>query len=94
MPIQFLDPSAGPVATEGALANREPIEGELGVGLLDNGKRNSDRVLDQVAKRLASAFPGARFEQYRKPSAYKPAPEELLGKIAARCRRVITGVGD
>mgnify|MGYP000569082463 CR=1 FL=1 len=94
MPIQFLDPTTQPTGAQARLAPRPTSLEGLTIGLLDNGKRNADQILEFVARQLGELYPGLQFERFRKPSAYKPAPEELLDQVAARCRLVITGVGD
>jgi hypothetical protein len=64
------------------------------VGLLDNGKNNSDKVLKGVAALLEARYPGIEVRYYRKPGAYRPAPDALLDQVAAECDVALVGTGD
>ena len=64
------------------------------IGLLDNGKNNSDKVLRWVAEMLAARYPDLQVNYYRKPGAYRPAPDALLDKVAAECDVALVGIGD
>ncbi len=69
--------------------------GEIRVlGLLDNGKPNSDRLLHKVAEKLHKQHPDLQIRSYRKPSAYRPAPGALLEEVVAECDSVLVGIGD
>lgn len=64
------------------------------IGLLDNGKPNSDKLLKKVAAMLESHYPGVQINYYRKPGAYRPAPNALLDRVAAECDVALAGIGD
>ncbi len=64
------------------------------IGLLDNGKPNSDKLLKKVIALMVDQFPGVQIHTYRKVSAYRPAPEALLDQIAAENDIALVGVGD
>ncbi len=64
------------------------------VGLLDNGKPNSDKLLKKVAALLAERQPELIVKQYRKPSAYRPAPPTLIDQLVAECDIALVGIGD
>ena len=64
------------------------------IGLLDNGKPNSDKLLKKVASMLETRFPGVQINYYRKPGAYRPAPNALLDQVATECDVAIVGIGD
>jgi hypothetical protein len=64
------------------------------IGLLDNGKPNSDKLLKKVVALMADHYPGVRIHTYRKASAYRPAPAALLDQIAAENDVVLVGIGD
>ena len=64
------------------------------VGLLDNGKQNSDKLLHKVADMLRVQQPNLKVKQYRKPSPYRPAPAALLDQVAAECDIALVGIGD
>ena len=64
------------------------------IGLLDNGKPNSDKLLKKVAFMLETRYPGLQINYYRKPGAYRPAPSKLLDRIVEECDVTIVGIGD
>jgi hypothetical protein len=94
MPEKFviLDPT---LEVEAPRVERAPRSGEIHVlGLLDNGKPNSDQVLRRVAALLSERRPELQVKYYRKPGAYRPAPPALLDQVAAECDSVLVGIGD
>ncbi len=64
------------------------------IGLLDNGKPNSDKLLKRVADMLIAQQSDLQITYYRKPSAYRPAPAALLDQIAAESDVALVGIGD
>jgi len=64
------------------------------IGLLDNGKPNSDKLLKKVAAMLETRYPGVQINYYRKPGAYRPAQKALLDQVANECDVAIVGIGD
>ncbi|GAC1568280.1 MAG: hypothetical protein NVS3B14_16980 [Ktedonobacteraceae bacterium] len=64
------------------------------VGLLDNGKPNSDKLLKKIAALLEARYPGVQINYYRKPGTYRPAPNALLDQVAAECDVALIGIGD
>lgn len=94
LPVTVLDPTVAGIRS----ANRElvaplPTLVGLRLGLLDNGKPNSDRFLDLLAERLLAR--GAKLSgAWRKPSIGRLAPAEMLEAVVADSDLVVTGVGD
>ena len=64
------------------------------IGLLDNHKHNTSKILDRIEAQLADRLPGARFVRVRKPEAGKSAPPEVLDALTRDCEAVVTGIGD
>ncbi|MFC1982274.1 hypothetical protein ACFLV5_00555 [Chloroflexota bacterium] len=64
------------------------------LGILDNSKPNSDRILDMVAKFLGDKYKLAGVVKRRKSGAGWGTPNELLDELAKESQFVITGVGD
>ena len=88
----ILDPT---LEVESALIERTPRTGEIRIlGLLDNGKPNSDRLLNKVVAKLREQHPDLQAKYYRKPSAYRPAPAALIEQVVAECDGVLVGIGD
>ena len=76
-------------------AKERPQEGEvLAVGpgkVLDNGKRNSDKLLRMVADKMLAQHPDVKINYYRKLGAYRPAPAALLDQVVAENDRPDVG---
>jgi hypothetical protein len=92
--LTVLDPTAtvaAPVA--GPLVEPPASLAGLAVGLLDNGKSNSDEFLALLAERLAGQ--GATVTvQLRKPGVGSLAPAEQVERLVEGSDLVVTGVGD
>ncbi len=91
-PFIVLDPTLEVETTRRERAPRLPAFHT--VGLLDNGKNNSEKVLRGVAALLEARYPGIEIRYYRKPGAYRPAPDALLDQVAAECDVALVGIGD
>jgi hypothetical protein len=82
-----------PKAGEAIAARRRPGK-QLVVGMLDNHKHNTDRILDRLQYRLNERFSVTRFVRVKKPEAGKPAPGKMLEDLAIECDAVVNGIGD
>ena len=90
--VIILDPT---LEVECARVERAPRTGEIRIlGLLDNGKPNSERLLQKVAEKIRAQRPYLHVKYYRKPGAYRPASNALIEQIAAECDGVLVGIGD
>jgi hypothetical protein len=94
MAFTIFDPTDGPIAKTFTPANRlGSLEGKV-IGVLDNGKTKSDLLLHEIQNLLRSEEGVADVVTIRKPSAYRPAPDEQLDEIARRADAAIAGIGD
>lgn len=93
MTITVLDPTAPDTAEQTTLNARPQDWAGLRVGLLDNGKPNSDGFLDALSVLLAQRGV-AEFTRLRKGNIGRLAEPAILDQLAADCDVVITGVGD
>ena len=66
---------------------------EFVIGMLDNHKHNTDKVLDRIQARLTAQFSDIQFRRAKKPEAGKPAPSQVLETLAD-CVAVVNGIGD
>jgi hypothetical protein len=64
------------------------------LGLLDNGKANSEPILRAIARLLAQEFELADVFYVKKHSASLPPRPEVLAELRRRADLVVTGVGD
>ncbi len=91
-PFIVLDPT---VEVETVRRERAPRPQQFHtIGLLDNGKPNSDKLLKKVAAMLETRYRGVQVNYYRKPGAYRPAPNALLDRVATECDVALVGIGD
>jgi hypothetical protein len=94
MPYIVLDPTDEPVKTSFTLAPRPGKLDGLTLGIIDNGKKNSDYLLQGILKGLQAGAPLAGSVQIRKPSVSHGLPLELARELAGKCQVIIAGVGD
>ena len=94
MGFTVFDPTDGPVAKAFAPAVRPASLAGKVIGILDNGKAKSDLLLHEIEDLLRSEAGVANVVMVRKPSAYRPAPDEQLDDLAQRADAVIAGIGD
>lgn len=94
MSVTYLDPSEGPVTPEANMCKRPDSLDGLTIGLLNNGKTNSDRLLNFVAEILSERYSDLSFEVLDKPSPFKPAPIDQIQDVAVKHGAIITGIGD
>ncbi|MCS7173848.1 MAG: hypothetical protein N0A24_10870 [Armatimonadetes bacterium] len=100
--LEIVDPTGGRLWQEGEAATAslsqvrldpERLRG-LRCGLLDNSKPGSERLLRELARRLADRY-GVRIGPFVvKGFPSVPATEEELGRVADGADLVLTGVGD
>ena len=94
MSFPVFDPTDGPIAKTFTPAPRPAnLTGKV-IGILDNGKTKSDLLLQEVQSLLRSEAGVRDIVMMRKPSAYRPAPDEQLDELAQRVDAVIAGIGD
>ena len=92
--IEVLDPTVLPQKERTLLADRpETLNGSI-VGLLANGKRNSEELLEHVYEILNEEHNLGVMIADNKGNASRPCPPELLQDMADKCDVVITASGD
>ena len=64
------------------------------VGLLANGKPNSEEFLAALGALLRERQGAAELIPAHKPNASRVAPDAILSELAARCDAVVTATGD
>ena len=92
--VTVLDPTEAGDRSRSAELVQPPADlNGVRIGLLDNGKPNSDRLLSLLAERFR-AHEAVLYATLRKPSIGRLAPVQLLDELAQACDLVVTGVGD
>jgi hypothetical protein len=92
--IEVLDPTVE-VATQPVKFTARPdsLAGKR-VGLVENTKFNSDRLLRKIGDILVGEYGAADARMWRKRNASVPAHEEIVQEIRATCDVMVAGIGD
>jgi hypothetical protein len=92
--IELLDPTAEVTAQGIAYVDRPAsLEGKR-VGLIDNTKFNSDRLLEKIGVILKAEYGVAETRMFRKHNASVPAHEEIIVELRKGFDAMVAGVGD
>ncbi|MFW3172872.1 hypothetical protein PGN05_22840 [Geodermatophilus sp. CPCC 206100] len=89
----LMDPTVQPAGASVALAERPADLRGLRLVLMDNGKNNARRLLEEVITLVEPELAPAQVTWRTVPTTL-PASEELLDEIASGCDLVIQAVGD
>ena len=76
------------------LASRPTDLAGVRVGLLENGKQNARRFLEDVAELLRDRYGAGEATLRRKENFAQPAAPELVDQLTAESDVVVIGVGD
>ena len=96
MGSSIMDPTGQTTRAEGALQpaiRPESLKG-MTVGLLDNGKQNAGRFVEELGKVLVERYGVGRVVLRKKPVATVDAPAQLLDDLHHAAELVVIGVGD
>ena len=93
--VQLIDPTGFDPGESPLVMAARPIDLRGGrLGLLDNSKANSDRILWAIANTLNDEFEFADIFYVQKHSASLPPHPEVLADLHRNADFVIAGVGD
>ncbi len=92
--LTVLDPTVAPMPAHASMAPRPDSLNGKTLGLLANGKRNADHLLDHVAALMAEHYQLKDIVARDKGNASRPCPDDLLQEMLARCDVVVTATGD
>ena len=92
--MKLFDPTSTPVQREVKLARGpERLDG-LRLGLVDNTKFNSDKLLAKVGEILKKEYGAAEYKMWRKHNSSVPAHDEIIDEAKRGVDCVVAGVGD
>ncbi len=94
MTIEILDPTYEAPNQRIAYAQRPTSLQGMRIGLVDNTKVNSDRLLLRIAGILESEHGAQAHVLRRKKSPSVPAHAELVAEMRGQCDVVLAGIGD
>ncbi len=92
--MEILDPTNESVPQSMAYVPRPgSLQGKR-VGLIDNTKHNSDRLLGKIGEILKAEYGVAETRMWRKYNASVPAHEEIIAELRQTCDVMVAGIGD
>ena len=92
--FKLLDPTVEALPDITHLAPRpDTLDGKV-VGLLANGKRNGEELLDAVYSLLQDTYEFQGVVRLNKGDSSRPAPQHIMDELLEKCDLVITGIGD
>jgi hypothetical protein len=94
MTITVLDPTNEPVKTSFKMAWRPESLAGLTLGLIDNGKKNSDYLVKKISGRLRELYELGGDILVRKPSPSHAIPVDAAENLAERVDVAVAGIGD
>lgn len=74
-------------------ARNKPLNGST-IGLIDNGKMNSDTIINTIANRLSQKYQLVDIIIHKKASFSHGINEHEAVLLANKCDFIISGVGD
>ncbi len=92
--ISVLDPTVAPLPADGVIADRPRTLDGVTIGLLANGKLNSEEMLMALHEVLADRYEFAGVIERNKMNASRPCPEDIIEDVVDQCDVVITSSGD
>lgn len=92
--MELLDPTLD--ATPQALAyvpRPASLQGKR-IGLIENTKFNSDRLLQKIGDILKAEYGVAETRMWRKQNASVPADDAIIAELRQTCDAMVAGIGD
>jgi hypothetical protein len=94
MSFVVYNPASGPSAEKMGMAPRiENLQNGV-LGVIDNGKANSDTVLNRIVARLAERFALKEVVTVKKHSVSHGIKDDAALMLAQKCNFVLAGIGD
>ena len=94
MSFVVYNPTSGPTAEKMGMAPRiENLKNGV-LGVIDNGKTNSDTVLNRIVTKLAERISLADVVTVKKHSASHAIKDDAARMLAQKCNFVLAGIGD
>jgi hypothetical protein len=92
--MEILDPTVELTARTVAFVPRPDSLTGKRIGLVENTKFNSDRLLQKIGEVLVADYGAAETRMWRKRNASVPAHDEIVAELRATCDVMVAGIGD
>ena len=94
MSFVVYNPTSGPTAEKMGMAPRiEALQSGV-LGVIDNGKTNSDTVLNRIVGHLTERYSLQNVVFVKKQSVSHGVDDEAARMLARKCHFVLAGIGD
>ena len=94
MSFVVYNPTGGPIADKIGMAPRiENLQNGV-LGVIDNGKTNSDTVLSRIVANLAERYSLEEVVTVKKHSVSHAIKDEDAHMLAQKCNFILAGIGD
>ena len=94
MTYTVLDPTNEPIRMTFRPAPRPETLKGLTLGLIDNGKKNSDYLVKKIGTRLRALYGLGGEIHVRKPSPSHAISDDVAAELAGKADLVVAGIGD
>ena len=92
--IELLDPTVEATTRPITYVDRpRSLEGKR-IGLVENTKFNSDRLLARIGDLLKTEYGAAGWTMFRKHNSSVPAHQEIIEELKRTCDVMVAGIGD
>jgi hypothetical protein len=91
---ELLDPTTEAATQTIAYAARPSALAGKRIGLVENTKFNSDKLLEKIGQILKSEYGAAETRLFHKKNASVPAHQEIIEEIRKTCDVMVAGIGD
>lgn len=92
--LKIFDPTTPTKVEKVNFVPRPESLSNLRIGLVDNAKFNSDKLLIKIAMVLEKDYGAKSHVIRRKHNPGVPAHEEIINELASNCDVIISGIGD
>jgi hypothetical protein len=93
-PLDILDPTVEAPKTAVTFVPRPDSLLGRRIGLVENTKFNSDRLLLKIGEVLKAEYGAAETRLFRKHNSSVPAHQEIIDELKATCDVMVAGIGD
>jgi hypothetical protein len=94
MSLVVYNPTSGPRYDKTDIAPRPADLNDGVLGVIDNGKTNSDTVLNRIAEGLGARYSLKDVIKVKKHSVSHQVQEDAARELADTCDFVLAGIGD
>ncbi len=92
--MEILDPTVEATTQPIAYVDRPGTLKGKRIGLIENTKYNSDKLLQRIGEILKADYGASETRMFRKHNSSVPAHEEIIQEARKTCDAIVAGVGD